>query len=82
MILDNKGHSNIFILCYRFGLEYFVKLNAARNKNEEDHSDDESMLSDEEIRRNGINMQGKVNKNKIAPGWARTTNLSVNSRTR
>ena len=43
---------------YRFGLEYFVKLNAARNKNEDDPSDDESMLSDEEIRRNGINMQG------------------------
>lgn len=42
----------------RFGLEYFVKLNAARNKNEDDPSDDESMLSDEEIRRNGINMQG------------------------
>ena len=39
-------------------MEYFVKLNAARNKNEDDPSDDESMLSDEEIRRNGINMQG------------------------
>ena len=44
----------------RFGVEYFVKLTAARNnKNEVDHSDDESMLSDEEIRRNGLNIQGK-----------------------
>ena len=43
----------------RFGVEYFVKLTAARNnKNEVDHSDDESMLSDEEIRRNGLNIQG------------------------
>ena len=46
----------------RFGVEYFVKLTAARNnKNEVDHSDDESMLSDEEIRRNGLNIQGIVN---------------------
>ena len=45
----------------RFGVEYFVKLTAARNnKNEVDHSDDESMLSDEEIRRNGLNIQGKL----------------------
>ena len=43
----------------RFGVEYFVKLTDARNnKNEVDHSDDESMLSDEEIRRNGLNIQG------------------------
>ena len=42
----------------RFGVEYFVKLTANRsNKNEEVHSDDESMLSDEEIRRNGLNIQ-------------------------
>ena len=42
----------------RFGVEYFVKLTATRtNKNEDDHSDDESMLSDEEIRRNGLNIQ-------------------------
>ena len=45
----------------RFGVEYFVKLTAARNnKNEVDHSDDESMLSDEEIRRNGLNIQGNI----------------------
>lgn len=44
----------------RFGVEYFVKLTATRtNKNEDDHSDDESMLSDEEIRRNGLNIQVK-----------------------
>lgn len=49
----------------RFGLEYFVKLNAARNKNEDDHSDDESMLSDEEIRRNGINMQGAARRKSV-----------------
>lgn len=33
----------------RFGVEYFVKLTAARQKNEENESDDESMLSDEEV---------------------------------
>jgi len=49
----------------RFGLEYFVKLNAARNKNEDDPSDDESMLSDEEIRRNGINMQGATRRKSV-----------------
>ena len=44
----------------RFGVEYFVKLTSTRsNKNEDDHSDDESMLSDEEIRRNGLNIQVK-----------------------
>ena len=43
----------------RFGVEYFVKLTATRsNRNEDaDHSEDESMLSDEEIRRNGLNIQ-------------------------
>ena len=50
---------------FRFGLEYFVKLNAARNKNEDDNSDDESMLSDEEIRRNGINMQGAARRKSV-----------------
>ena len=33
----------------RFGVEYFVKLTAARHKNEVNESDDESMLSDEEV---------------------------------
>ena len=43
----------------RFGVEYFVKLTSTRsNQNEDaDHSEDESMLSDEEIRRNGLNIQ-------------------------
>lgn len=50
----------------RFGVEYFVKLTAARNnKNEDDHSDDESMLSDEEIRRNGLNIQGAARRKSV-----------------
>jgi len=50
----------------RFGVEYFVKLTAARNnKNEVDHSDDESMLSDEEIRRNGLNIQGAARRKSV-----------------
>lgn len=50
----------------RFGVEYFVKLTAARNnKNEDDHSDDESMLSDEEIRRNGLNIQGTARRKSV-----------------
>jgi len=50
----------------RFGVEYFVKLTATRtNKNEDDHSDDESMLSDEEIRRNGLNIQGAARRKSV-----------------
>ena len=52
----------------RFGVEYFVKLTAARNgnkNNEEEASDDESMLSDEEIRRNGLNIQGAARRKSV-----------------
>jgi len=51
----------------RFGVEYFVKLTATRsNKNEDaDHSDDESMLSDEEIRRNGLNIQSTARRKSV-----------------
>jgi cAMP-dependent protein kinase regulator len=49
----------------KFGIEYFVKLTAARTKNEDDNSDDESMLSDEETRRNGINMQGSSRRKSV-----------------
>jgi len=50
----------------RFGVEYFVKLTSTRsNKNEDDHSDDESMLSDEEIRRNGLNIQGATRRKSV-----------------
>lgn len=51
----------------RFGVEYFVKLTATRsNRNEDaDHSDDESMLSDEEIRRNGLNIQSTARRKSV-----------------
>jgi len=51
----------------RFGVEYFVKLTATRsNRNEDaDHSEDESMLSDEEIRRNGLNIQSTARRKSV-----------------
>jgi len=51
----------------RFGVEYFVKLTSTRsNQNEDaDHSEDESMLSDEEIRRNGLNIQSTARRKSV-----------------